>query len=205
MAVIVRLLRAGRGGQMTRMQAHAKSTSAQRARPCASSHAAASNAASYARIAHAGAGVVTMCASGSELAKRTTATIHINSDSLIFAIPCATAPTGAAASCARPRSIVMPTTGTTRTFASGAYGVKTRKVAAVSGQVPIWVAKVSASASFTLCGRQRRSSARASGGANKKIAPPHENESANEIGPTELGHPSAMAMAAAANAFQEKG
>jgi hypothetical protein len=102
-----------------------------------------------------------------------------------------------------PASIAMPVAGTTTAFASTAYGATRPNVAALSGQTPICVLIVSASASRTRSGIAARASACSSGRANNTIALTHENESANETVVTEAGQISATTIAASASAFHD--
>jgi len=90
-----------------------------------------------------------------------------------------------------PASIATPVAGTTIALATTAYGATSPNVAALSGQTPIWVAIVSASASRTRSGESHRSSAWPIGAANSTIAPTHENDKANEIDVTEAGQSAA--------------
>src|SRR5665213_1272836 len=84
-----------------------------------------------------------------------------------------------------------------------AYGATTPKVAALSGQTPICVAIVSASASRTRSGSSQRSNACCSGRAKSRIAATHENESANETVVTAAGQIAATTSAASTSAFHD--
>ena len=110
---------------------------------------------------------------------------------------------GATASDANPASIATPTTGTTTTFASGAYGAMTKNVAAVIGHVPSCAAHETPAISHMSRGTPRRSSACAIGFAKPKIAATHEKESANEADVTDAGRATRTTIAAIASAFHE--
>ncbi len=155
------------------------------------------------RIAIAGGGATRTCAPGSEATAPTTC--RIASTSQVAIVAAARPSTGICAHDQRcdPREHSGDVAGTTIALASTAYGATSPNVAALSGQTPIWVATVSASASRTRSGSGQRSSARPSGLANSRIAPTHENDSANETELTEAGQAMATTSAASANAFHD--
>ena len=166
---------------------------------------AASSAASYAAMHHAGAGVIGIAASGNALSVSTTPSIQAKSHELRFAVACASGSHHDSASCAAASAMVNATQGTTAKFATTAYGANCRKTAAPSGQVPNCVATERTSASRSRSGiATALSSQRSKGAAQAKIAPTHENESANEADATLDGRAKAMTIAAIASAFQEK-
>src|SRR5271165_6741843 len=137
---------------------------------------------------HAGAGVTPITAPGRPLTIRTQPSIHAKSHELQFAHACASGAHHASASCAAPSAIVTATHGTIARFAATAYGVICKNVAAPSGQTPSWVANERTSASRTRSGNATRASIqRSSGWAQAKIAPTHENESANDVVATLAG------------------
>src|SRR5580698_1355219 len=153
---------------------------------------------------HAGAGVMAIAAAGNALTFCTTASIHASSQEFKFAQTCASGSHQASASCAAPSAIVAATHGTTARLATIAYGVNCRNAAAPNGQTASCVASESTSASRTRSGKATRASIqRSSGAAQAKIAPTHENESANEIVATLAGRRKVIASAAIASVFQE--
>src|SRR5690348_7738605 len=171
---------------------------------CFQHHIAATSAASYATIVHAGGGVTATAACGNVLIVWTAPTIHARSQPFTFATACASIGSEVSTSCAPASSIVAPTTGTTSKFASTAYGENSRNIEAVSGHVPNCVAIVSASASRIFSGSSNASSACCTSSTQSRIAPTHENESANDAPVTESGQQRAITRSAAPYAVHER-
>src|SRR5579862_127311 len=153
---------------------------------------------------HAGAGVIGIDAPGSVAIVRTLASIQANGHELRLAQACANGAHHASASCSAPSAIVNATHGTTARLATTAYGENSKNTAAVSGHVPSCVATESTSASRTARGHATRASIHcSSAGAQTKIAPTQENESANDAVATLAGFTNATTSAAIASAFHE--
>ncbi len=88
--------------------------------PSRKSSGAATSAASYPRIDHAGAGVIAIRASGNAGSVRTIPSIHASSHELRFATACASGADHVSASCAAPSAMIAATHGTTARLARAA-------------------------------------------------------------------------------------
>ena len=193
-----------RGGAMVSTTPASIATAASCRAPRCQARTAQNTAASYAAMHHAGAGVIGIVEAFAADSARTTASVQASDQLVRFAAACASGAHHASASCRAPRIIVRPTNGTMQKFATSAYGENCKKMAAVSGQVPSWVASVSTAASRTRLGNATHpDNRRSSGRAQTKIAATHENESANDAPATAGGRASAIAAAAIASTFHE--